>query len=109
MIWSDKKSAKKHFNLSTPRGSATDWFENIMRMLSRGKPFANSLQHNFLTDETNFDREWKYSTVYEAMGDEIRNFLHRTKKIVDKRYADDMQGITEGERVAERLSQGRQK
>ena len=42
-------------------------------------------------------------------GGEIRNFLHRIKKIVDKGWPDDMEGIAEGERAAERLAQGRQR
>ena len=40
-------------------------------------------------------------------GEEIRNFLHRVKKIVDKRWPDDMDGIAEADRAAERQAQGR--
>ena len=42
-------------------------------------------------------------------GEEIRNFLHRIKKIVDKGWPDDMEGIAEGDRAAERQAHGRQR
>ena len=41
--------------------------------------------------------------------EEIRNFLHRIKKIVDKEWPDDMEGIAEADRAAERQAQGRQR
>ena len=42
-------------------------------------------------------------------GEEIRNLLHRIKKIVDKGWPDDMEGIVEADRAAERQAQGRQR
>ena len=42
-------------------------------------------------------------------GEEIGNFLHRIKKVVDKGWPDDMEGIAEGDRAAERQAQGRQR
>ena len=42
-------------------------------------------------------------------GEEIRNFLHRIKKIMDKGWPDDMEGIVEADRAAERQAQGRQR
>ena len=44
-----------------------------------------------------------------GVGEEIRNFLHRIKKIVDKRWPDDMEGIVEAYRAAERQTQERQR
>ena len=35
-------------------------------------------------------------------GEEIRNFLHRITRIVDKGWPDDMKGIVEADRAAER-------
>ena len=42
-------------------------------------------------------------------GEEIRNFLHRIKKIVDKGWPDDIEGTVETDRAAERQAQGRQR
>ena len=42
-------------------------------------------------------------------GEEIRNFLHRITKIVDKGWPDDMECIVEADRAAERQAEGRQR
>ena len=42
-------------------------------------------------------------------GEEIRNFLHRIKRTVDKGWPDDMEGIAPADHGAERAAQGRQK
>ena len=44
-----------------------------------------------------------------ADGEEIRNFLHRIKKTVDKGWPDDMVGIAPGDQKAERTAQARQR
>ena len=44
-----------------------------------------------------------------ADGEEIRNFLHRIKKTVDKGWPDDMVGIAPGDQNAERTAQARQR
>ena len=42
-------------------------------------------------------------------GKEIRNFLHPLIKNVDKGWPDDMEGIAEGDKAAERQAEGRQR
>ena len=44
-----------------------------------------------------------------ADGEEIRNFLHRIKKTVDKSWPNDMVGIAPGDQNAERTAQARQR
>ena len=44
-----------------------------------------------------------------ADGEEIRNFLHRTRKTVDKGWPDDIVGITLGDQNAERTAQAGQR
>ena len=44
-----------------------------------------------------------------ADGEEIRNFLHRIKKTVDKGWPDDMVGIAPGDQEAERTAQAQQR
>ena len=44
-----------------------------------------------------------------ADGEEIRNFLHRIKKTVEKGWPDDMVGIALGDQNAERTAQARQR
>ena len=40
-------------------------------------------------------------------GEDNRKFLHRIKKIVNKGWFNDMEGMAEGDRAAERLAHGR--
>ena len=42
-------------------------------------------------------------------GEEIRNFLHRIKRTVDKGWPDDLNGIEAAHHNAERTAQGRQR
>ena len=42
-------------------------------------------------------------------GDEIRNFLHRIKRTLDKGWPDDMEGVAPADHGAERTAQGRQR
>ena len=42
-------------------------------------------------------------------GEEIRNFLHRIKRTVDKGWPDDMNGIAGSQQAAERDAQARQR
>ena len=60
-------------------------------------------------DETNIRRRMEVEHCVRGDGEEIRNFLHRIKKIVDKGWPDDMEGIVEADRAAERQAQRRQR
>ena len=42
-----------------------------------------------------------------ADGEEIRKFLHRIKKTVDKGWPDDMAGVVAAEQATERVTQAR--
>ena len=44
-----------------------------------------------------------------ADGEEIRNFLHRIKRTVDKGWPNDMEGIAPADHGAKRPAQGRQR
>ena len=46
---------------------------------------------------------------FRGDGEEIRNFLHRIKRTVDKGWPDDMNGIEGAQQNAERTAQGRQR
>ena len=51
----------------------------------------------------------KVEHCIRADGDEIRNFLHRIKKTVDKGWPDDMVGMVLGDQNAERTAQARKR
>ena len=49
-----------------------------------------------------------YSYCIRGDGEEIRNFLHRIKRTVDKGWPNDLNGIEAARHAAEREAQGRQ-
>ena len=51
----------------------------------------------------------KEHSIRGGDGEEIRNFLHRTKRTVDKGWPDDMNGIEASQQNAERDAQARQR
>ena len=64
---------------------------------------------DFQMDGTNSDTERKWNTALEEIdGEEIRNFLHRIKRTVDKGWPDDLNGIEAAHHNAECEAQGRQ-
>ena len=56
-----------------------------------------------------FRHRMKVEQCIRADGEEIRNFLHRIKKTVDKGWPHDMVGITLGDQNAERTAQALQR
>ena len=60
-------------------------------------------------EETNSDTKMEVEHCIRADGEELRNFLHRMKKTVDKGWPDDMVGIAPGDQNAKRTAQVRQR
>ena len=60
-------------------------------------------------DGINSDNRMEVEHCVRGDGEEIRKFLHRIKKNVDKEWPDDMEGFVEADRAAERQAQGRQR
>ena len=61
---------------------------------------------DFQTDGTNLHTERKW---IRGDGEEMRNFLHRIKRNVDKGWPDDMEGFAPADHGAKRSAQGRQR
>ena len=108
MIWSVTRSAKRHFSLlyceAQQRSgtkileNATTWADTREQLITRFSDGRNKFRHRMEVEH-----------CVRGDGEEIRNFLHRIKKIVDKGWRDDMEGIVEADRAAERQAQGRQR
>ena len=62
----------------------------------------------FSDGRNKFRHRMEVEHCIRADGEEIRNFLHRIKKTVDKGWPDDMVGIAPGDQDAERTAQARQ-
>ena len=100
---------KKALFSSLLRGPAAEWHEsNITNATTWG-----NVRTNFVTrfsDGRNKNRyRMKVEHCIRGDGEEIRNFLHRIKRTVDKGWPDDMEGIAPADHGTERAAQGRQR
>ena len=91
------------------RGPAAEWYENNIENATTWADTRAQYITRFSDGRNNFRHRMEVEHCVRGDGEEIRNFLHRIKKIVDKGWPDDMEGIVEADRVAERQAQGRQR
>ena len=100
---------KKALFSSLLRGPAAEWYEcNIINATT-----WDNVRTNFVTRFSDGRNKFRYRMEAEHCirgdGEEIRNFLHRIKRTVDKRWPDDTEGIAPADHGAERAAQGRQR
>ena len=100
---------KKALFSSLLRGPAAEWYENN---ITNATTWEN-VRTNFITRFSDGRNKFRYRMEVEHCirgdGEEIRNFLHRIKRTVDKGWPDDMNGIEAAHHAAEREAQGRQR
>ena len=93
---------KKAFFSSLLRGPAAGWYENN---IENATAWADT-REQFITRFSDGRNKFRYIMEVEHCvrgdGEEIRNFLHRIKKTVDKGWPDDMEGIVEADRAQRR-------
>ena len=91
------------------RGPAAEWYE---KNITNATTWQN-VRTNFITRFSDGRNKFRYRMEVEHCirgdGEEIRNFLHRTKQTVDKGWPDDLNGIEAANYAAERTAQGRQR
>ena len=100
---------KKALFSSLLRGPAAEWYESN---ITNATTWEN-VRTNFITRFSDGRNKFRYRMEEEHCirgdGEEIRNFLHRIKRTVDKGWPDDMNGIEAAQQNAERAAQGRQR
>ena len=100
---------KKTLFSSLLRAPAAEWYESN---ITNATTWEN-VRTNFITRFSDGRNEYRYRMEVEHCirgdGEEIRNFLHRIKRTVDKGWPDDMNGIEAARQNAERAAQGRQR
>ena len=100
---------KKALFSSLLRGPAAEWYESN---ITNATTWEN-VRTNFITRFSDGRNKFRYRMEVEHCirgdGEEIRNFLHRIKRTVDKGWPDDMNGIEAAQQNAERAAQGRQR
>ena len=100
---------KKALFSSLLRGPAAEWYENNIENATAWADTREQFITGFSDGRNKFRHKMEVEHCVRGDGEEIRNFLHRIKKIVDKGWPDDMEGIIEADRAAERQAQGRQR
>ena len=100
---------KKALFSSLLRRPAAEWYASTIT----DAMIWNDVRTLFITRFSDGRNKFRHSMEVEhcirADGEEIRNFLHRIKKTVDKGWPDDMVGIALGDQNAERTAQARQR
>ena len=100
---------KKALFSSLLRGPAAEWYENN---ITNATTWEN-VRTNFITRFSDGRNKFRYHMEVEHCirgdGEEIRNFLHRIKRTVDKGWPDDLNGIEAAHHAAEREAQRRQR
>ena len=100
---------KKALFSSLLRGAAAEWYESNITNATAW----DDVRTNFITRFSDGRNKFRYRMEVEHCirgdGEEIRNFLHRIKRTVDKGWPDDLNGIEAAKYAAERTAQGRQR
>ena len=108
MLWPTTIFAKK---LSSLYSEAS--LLNGMEVPSKHPPLGKISEQTFFTSFLNGRNKFRHRLEVEHCvrrdGEEIRNFLHRIKKTVDKGWPDDMNGIARAQQNAERHAPARQR
>ena len=100
---------KKVLFSSLLRGTAAEWYEDNIEIATICADTREQFITRFSDGRNKFRHKMELEHCVRGDGEEIRNFLHRKKKIGDKGWPDDMEGIVEADRAAERQAQGRQR
>ena len=90
------------------RGPAAEWHGSTIQDAMTCDEVRTLFITRFSDGRNKFRHRMEVEHCIRADGKEIRNFLHRIKKTVDKDWPENMVGITPGDQNAERTAQTRQ-
>ena len=102
-------SEKKALFSSLLRGPAAEWYESNITNATTWEDVRTTYITRFSDGRNKFRYRMEVESCIRGDGEEIRNFLHRIKRTVDKGWPDDMNGIEAAQHNAERAAQGRQR
>ena len=100
---------KKALFSSLLRGPATEWYGSTIHDAMTWDGVRTLSITRFSDGRNKFRHRMEVEHCIRADKEELRNFLHRIKKTVDKGWPDDMVGIAPGDQYAERTAQARQR
>ena len=88
---------KKALFSSLLRGPAAEWHGSTIQEAMTWSEVRTLFITRFSDGRNKFRHRMEVEQCIRADGEEIRNFLHRIKKTVDKGWPDDMAGVVAGE------------
>ena len=100
---------KKALFSSLLRGVAAEWYEGNITNATTWEIVRTNFIIRFSDGRNKFRYRMEVEHCIRGDGEEIRNFLHRIKRTVDKGWPDDLNGIEVAHHNAEREAQGRQR
>ena len=100
---------KKALFSSLPGGPAAEWYGSTIQDAMTWDEVRTLSITRFSDGRNKFRHRMEVEHCIRADGEEIRNFLHRIKKTVDKGWPDDVVGTAPGDQNAERTAQARQR
>ena len=100
---------KKALFSSLLRGPAAEWYGSTIEAATPWEDIRTNFITRFSDGRNKFRHRLEVEHCVRGDGEEIRNFLHRIKKTVDKGWPDDMNGINRTQQNAERDAQARQR
>ena len=100
---------KKALFSSLLRGGAAEWYENKITNATTWKNVRTDFITGFSDGRNKFRYRREVENCIRGDGEEIRNFLHRIKRTVDKGRPDNLNGNEAAHQVAEREARGRQR
>ena len=100
---------KKALFSSLLRGPAAEWYGSTIEAATPWEDIRTNFITRFSDGRNKFRHRLEVEHCVRRDGEEIRNFLHRIKKTVDKGWPDDMNGVARAQQNAERDAQARQR
>ena len=91
------------------RGHAGEWYGSTIQEAMTWNEVRTLFITRFSDGRNKFRHRMEVEHFIRADGEEIRSFLHRIRKTVDKGWPDDMAGVKAAEQAAERTAQARQR
>ena len=95
---------KKALFSSLLRGPAAEWYGSTIEAATPWEDIRTNFITRFSDGRNKFRHRLEVEHCIRRDGEEIRNFLHRIKKTVDKGWPDDMNGIARAQHNAEPVS-----
>ena len=90
-------------------GPAAEWYENNITNATTWENVRTNSITRFSEGRDIFRYRMKKEHCIRSDGEEIRNFLHRIKRTVDKGWPDDLNGNEAAQHDAEREARARQR